>query len=163
MTTKDVIISTNIKLRNDGMPYSSAKAPDDRGVAVYFKKWNEDTRAYEDMCIACDTFDQVGCNLHAIGLSIEAMRGIDRWGCSELMNRAFAGFKALPEQGSVNVTYASPYEILEVMTGCPREVAYNAYRAAAKKYHPEGTNPNVDMFHQVTNAWEKLKTLHNWN
>jgi len=31
-----IVISTNIKVRLDGLPYSSQHAPDDPGVAVYF-------------------------------------------------------------------------------------------------------------------------------
>ncbi len=37
MNAKEIIISTNLKLRIDGFPYSNQRQPDDRGVAVYFK------------------------------------------------------------------------------------------------------------------------------
>src|ERR1700743_521400 len=89
---KDVIISTNLKLKLDGLPYSNQSEPTDRGVAVYFTKRINGTD--EPMCIAFDLFDKIGCNLYAIGSSIEAMRSMERWGCSEMLNRAFTGFKA---------------------------------------------------------------------
>src|SRR5690606_30813924 len=87
----DLIISTDSKFRKDGLPYSSQRQPDDRGVAVYFTYQNE------QKVIACDSFNKIGCNLWAIAKTIEAMRGIDRWGCSEIITKAFTGFTALPE------------------------------------------------------------------
>ena len=35
---KNIIISTNIPLRNDGLPRSSYRTPEDKGVVVYFTK-----------------------------------------------------------------------------------------------------------------------------
>ncbi len=53
------VISTNLQLRNDGMPYASRRAPDDPGVAVYF--------SYKDrpVCFACDRWDRVQDNMPA--------------------------------------------------------------------------------------------------
>src|SRR5512137_467519 len=33
----DVVISTNVPTRKDGLPYSGAREPDDHGAAVYFR------------------------------------------------------------------------------------------------------------------------------
>ena len=38
---KSIVISTNIVLRNDGLPRSGQKAPEDPGVAVYFEHEGE--------------------------------------------------------------------------------------------------------------------------
>ena len=79
----DLIISSNLKLRLDGLPYSNQRSPEDKGIAVYF------TFKGEQKVIACDTFDLIGCNLWAVAKTIEAMRGIDRWGCSQIIDKAF--------------------------------------------------------------------------
>ena len=77
------IISTNIPLRNDGLPYANFRKPDDRAAAVYF------TRRGKQMCFACDKWDQVHDNIYAIGKTIEALRGIERWGTGDMVEQAF--------------------------------------------------------------------------
>ena len=87
---RDPILSTNIPLRKDGYPYASAREPDDRGVAVYF------TYKGKPMVFACDKWQTTKENIKAIAKTIEAIRGIERWGSSEMMEQAFRGFEALP-------------------------------------------------------------------
>lgn len=88
------ILSSNVPLRNDGMPRANMPEPQDRGAAVYF------TYKDKDMVFACDKFINVRDNIYAIGKTIEALRGIERWGASDMMERAFRGFAALPEKAS---------------------------------------------------------------
>jgi hypothetical protein len=85
-----LVISTNIKLRRDGLPYANRREPTDKGVAVYFdyKK--------RPMCFACDRWDRIGDNIYAIAKTIEALRGIERWGSGSMVEQAFTGFVALP-------------------------------------------------------------------
>jgi hypothetical protein len=85
-----LVISTNVPLKADGSMRSD-REPVDPGVAVYF------VRDEKQVVFACDKFDLVRDNLQAIAKTIEAMRGIERWGASEMMERAFSGFKGLPE------------------------------------------------------------------
>lgn len=84
------VMSTNIPLKRDGMPYAGQKEPGDPGVAVYFE------RRGRLMVFACDKWDRVQDNMRAIQRTIEAMRDIERWGASEMMERAFQAFEALP-------------------------------------------------------------------
>jgi hypothetical protein len=141
------IISTNLKYKIDNTPYSNQREPDDKGVAIYFKYQGQ------DMAIACDSFDKVGCNIYAIGKTIEAMRGIERWGCSELLNKAFTGFKALPE--SASVTKENWWDILCCYQNASEEYIKACYRHLAKKYHPDtGAVKNSDMFIKVNQAYE---------
>lgn len=81
---RQIVLSTNIPLRNDGLPYASAKEPDDTGVAVYF------SYKQKSMCFGCDRFHYVKENIQAIAKTIEAIRGIERWGASDMMERAFS-------------------------------------------------------------------------
>ena len=85
-----IVISTNIALRRDGLPLASQRQPDDPGVAVYFlyKK--------RQMSFACDRWEKIEHNMQAIAKTIEALRGIARWGTGDMLEAAFTGFTALP-------------------------------------------------------------------
>jgi len=37
MGAKNIVLSTNIELRRDGLPYAKAKQPEDPGIAIYFQ------------------------------------------------------------------------------------------------------------------------------
>lgn len=144
---KEIIISTNIRLRNDGLPYSSQRAPEDRGVSVYFKYKKR------NMVFACDKFKLVGDNIHAIGKTIEALRGIERWGASDMLERAFTGFESLP--GPDHVVARSWRDVLEYYENDPQE-ANERYLIARAYAHPDkgGTE---DKFNEVQKAWEQCQ------
>lgn len=84
-----IVITSDLPTRNDGLPYANANCQDP-GIAVW---WVEKGR---EQVIACDRWNHVVFNLRAIDMSLEALRGLDRWGASEMVERAFAGFAALP-------------------------------------------------------------------
>jgi hypothetical protein len=107
LNASDVIISTNIPLRKDGMFYADWRMPADPGVAVYFK------RKGKPVCFACDKYSRIEWNVHAIGLTIQAMRQIERCGASDMMDRAFTGFAALPE------TTERPWRVVFDFEGTP--------------------------------------------
>ena len=54
---RNPVLSTNIELRRDGLPYANKRQPTDTGVAVYFE-WNG-----MPMCFACDKWDRVKDNI----------------------------------------------------------------------------------------------------
>ena len=83
-----VVISTNVPLSAEGKMRLD-REPIDGGVAVYFQRHGKAT------VIACDEFDFVRDNMTAIAKTIEAFRGIERWGASDMLERAFSGFTAL--------------------------------------------------------------------
>ena len=87
---RQTVLSSNAELRIDGLPYSNRRIPDDPAVAVYF------TYKKKQHCFACDDWDTVTDNVRAVGKTIEALRGIARWGTGDMMERAFQGFVALP-------------------------------------------------------------------
>jgi len=94
MGGSNVIISSNVPLRNDGLPRANCPEPSDPGIAVYF------TYRKKDMVFACDKYRRTWENVYAIAKTVEAIRGIERWGASDMMERAFRGFSALPERSS---------------------------------------------------------------
>lgn len=116
-----VVISSNVALRLDGIPRSGQPQPDDSGVAVYF------TIKKNPHVIACDRYFKVEHNLRAIAKTIEAQRGILRWG-AVTAEQIFAGFKALPNATPqfANVDEAQAW--LNSLGG---------YTAAVRRFHPD--------------------------
>lgn len=90
MEATNCILSTNLQLRRDGLPLANQRNPEDAGAAVYF------SYKKRGMVFACDRYARIEHNIYAIALTIEALRGIERWGASDMMERAFTGFTALP-------------------------------------------------------------------
>jgi hypothetical protein len=82
-----IAITSNLPTRNDGLPYNAGA--DDPGVAVY---WTERGR---ERVIACDRWRLAADNMRAIDMSLVAMRALDRFGASGMVERAFDGL-ALP-------------------------------------------------------------------
>lgn len=141
-----VILSTSIPLRNDGLPRANMR-PDggDPGVAVYFK------RAKKSMVFACDKYVDTCDNIYAIAKTIDAMRGIERWGASDMMERAFTGFTALPEKAST--PWRVVLEFADHQTVGITEVEAR-FRALAKKHHPD-TGGDRNMFEALVAAREQ--------
>lgn len=124
-----IILSTNVELRRDGYPYASAKAPDDPGVAVYFDYKGRAS------CIPCDKWDRVQDNLRAIEKTIDAMRGLARWGANDIVDRAFMAFEALPAPGTSNGQL--PHEILNIPEKADGDTIRAARAKLARLYHPD--------------------------
>ena len=86
VATEHIVITSNIPARRGDLTTS-----DDTGIAVWFIL-NGETRV-----MACDRWVSHGENLRAIGLSIEALRSLDRWGVADATANAMDGFRpALP-------------------------------------------------------------------
>jgi hypothetical protein len=85
-----LVICSDLPLKADATPRMD-RDPVDPGVAVYFQ------RNGSPVVFACDQYDVVRDNVLAIAKTIEALRGIERWGASDAMERAFRGFAALHE------------------------------------------------------------------
>lgn len=142
---KQPILSSNIPLKKDGLPYAGQKEPEDRGVAVYFMLYG---RQY---CFACDRWDKVGDNIQAARHTIAALRGIERWGTGDMLQAAFTGFAALPNP-------ENPYTVLGVKEGATQDEVNAAYRAKVKELHPDNGG-NADEFNKVINARVKLRNI----
>lgn len=142
-----VIVSSNLKLKNDGLPYSSQRPPEDTGVAVYF------TYKKSQRVIACDQYTKIESNLWAIGLSIQAMRAMTRYGCSDMLERMFTGFTALPESTEPTTWW----EILGVAKDSSSLFVQERYRELAKKYHPDTPFGSSEMMAKINTAYLQFK------
>lgn len=147
---KDIIISTNIPLKRDNTPYAVEygkwkNITDDTGIAVYFTLNNE------QKVICCDAYLCFDDNMQAIRKSIEALRGLDRWKCSDMINQAFTGFKALPEQTGG----AAWWDVLQCKQDASDEVIKAQYRRLAMDYHPDKNNGDNSKFIILQNAYQQ--------
>jgi hypothetical protein len=132
----DIIISTNVPLRLDGLPRSDQE-PSDPGVAVYWQKKGWPTMR----TMAIDQYRRVADNLAAIAATLEAMRAIERHGGATIPERAFLGFAALPERAS------QPWrEVLGFDNTNPdlQEIE-DRFRALAQVHHPDKGGDRVQF------------------
>lgn len=122
---EDIVISTNLPVRLDGLPASGRAQPDDPGAAVYWRN-GAGTR-----CMAIDRYDRVQDNLAAIAATLDAMRSIDRHGGATIMDRAFQGFVALPAPRAW-------WQVLELNGPNPTRAEIEAaHRRLISKHHPD--------------------------
>lgn len=126
------IVSSNLELRIDGMPRRDKGEPLDRGVAVYFELKGQ------QKVFACDTFTSVKANLRAIGLTIAALRSIELYGATVMLDRALHAFDALPAPKSC-------WEILELPPGSAADAIERAFKELAFKHHPDRGGSNAKM------------------
>lgn len=133
-----VVISSNLKTRQDGYPLANQAEPSDSGVAAYFQ------RKEKQMVFACDKWDRARDNIRAIGMTIDAIRGMERWGASEMMERTFAAFEALPAPKSWR-------DILGLGPQPSEEEINAAFRQKARSAHPDAGGSNA-MMTELTDA-----------
>lgn len=131
-----VVLSTNIPLRRDGLPRADWRQPADTGVAVYFRLKG---RA---MAMASDRWHSVEHNLWALAKTIEAQRGVTRWGAVEV-EQAFAGYAALPAPG--NLPAESCWTTLGIPAGSSLDAIESAFRERAKSAHPDRGGTSEEM------------------
>lgn len=127
---RNAVVSTNVPLRRDGLPLASAKRVDDPAAAAYF------THKGKQMCFACDRWDRIEDNIYAISKTIEAMRGIDRWGTGDMLDAAFSGFIAIPPPDDWRTALGHPETL---------DQAEAAYRARARVAHPDAGGSHEQM------------------
>lgn len=146
-----VVITSDVPTRQDGLPLSSGTC-DDPGVAVYFVH-----RGMERV-FACDRWDRPAANIRAIGLTIQALRSVERWAASGMVTRVFEGFAALPAGEMAPNPASTPqkrswrevfgwdlaraYDTCVIGRASTLQDVRIRYRKAMRKCHPDagGTN-----------------------
>lgn len=150
---RDLVVSSNIPVRKDGLFYTDwmNRRIDDPGVAIYFKYKGK------DVAMCCDQYLKIWENVYALGKSIEAMRALERYGVSEFLERAFTGFAELPP--IVSQTQKTEQTIWEILglNGKPLtlEDVKAAYREKAKVLHPDMPTGDADKFRELNSAYEQ--------
>jgi hypothetical protein len=145
----DPVVSTNVPLKRDGRPQAvewGKAIAGHPGVAIYFK------RKGKELCFACDCWNHVQDNMHAVTLTIAALRGIARWGTGDMMEAAFAGFRAIPEKTSG----LDPWEVLGLDRNIKltEDLVKSAFRLCAKDAHPDNQETGS------AEKWAQLREAH---
>lgn len=124
----DILISTNLELKLDGLPRSNQKEPADPGVAIYWKKRKD----AQHKVMAIDLYDTIADNLAAVAATLDAMRAIERHGGAVILERAFTGFSCLPAPNTWRAVMG-----LSDTIPCTLEGARMIYRRLSRTHHPD--------------------------
>lgn len=132
---KNLILSSNCTLGDD--------RPNDPGVVAYFQ-WQG-----VDLAVPCDRWSRVNHNVQAIALTIEAMRGMERWGAKHMIRAMFTGFKALPAPSK------SPWwDVMGIEASSPLSAIETRYKDLAKVRHPD-CGGSHEAFVELQNAFNE--------
>lgn len=137
---KTLVMSSNITL--------GVEAPADPGVVAYFT-WDG-----QAMAIPCDRWSKVEHNVQAIGLTIEAMRAMDRHGAKHMIRAMFRGFTALPAPGAGQRHWRT---VLGIGATDPVDVAAieALRRTLARQHHPDAPGGNADRMAEINAACDQ--------
>lgn len=147
MRARRLILSTNIRLREDGLPLASQSQPRDAGVAVYFELKGR------DLSFACDRWRKIEENMQAIRHTINALRGIARWGTGDMVDAAFSGFAQLP----AHVPPPPWYVVFCCEPQAPTADVVKLYRELAVAWHPDRNKGDDTRAKEINAAYEAFK------
>lgn len=149
---ESVIVSTNLKIKLDGLPAGNQSQPLDSGAAVYFTlRFARNGKWHERPCVlTCDKWIKVNDNLWAIGKDIEAQRARERWG-STSTEQAFQGYLAIPERCGGPAWWI----VLGIPSSAQRPDIEDAYRRKSKDCHPDMRNGSQAAFVELQTAFDQ--------
>lgn len=153
------------QIRQDGWPYANA-TPRSPGVIL-----NVETKKAGHLRFPCDTFESWQDNMRAIGLGLNSLRRVDRYGITR-RGEQYTGWKRLPPAGRA----PAPADAARVVTatagrGIQDDVveavllgpdfARQVYREALRHCHPDaGGDPQGDAFKRLQEAWAVVQKHH---
>lgn len=142
---REVVLSSNVALRRDGLPYSEQRRLDDPGVAVYFNLKKR------PLVMARDAYVSVAGNIRSLTLAVEAMRQLERHGGSTMMERAFTGFAAIAPPD-----WKKPWrEVFGVQPDWRGDITA-LYREKARNRHPDAGGSDTLMA-ELNVAYQEAK------
>lgn len=140
----DLVITANYShIRQDGLPYSGQRSPDDPAVAVYFQLDGE------PMVLPCDTYTDPAQNIAAIARALEHYRTLDRDGLSLTQGDIIIRLQ-LPEKTSAD----DWWDVLGVTASAEPPEIRRAYLRLLKKHHPDHTK-DFDWA-----QWDKIQSAY---
>lgn len=160
-------------IRIDGLLRPDAQKPDSPGVIITGDVWIPDGTfneqgaplgKYRPISFPCDKFFDWKDNLRAIALSLEALRKVDRYGVTK-SGEQYRGWTALPPAPSTDskmtedeaaIFIAGHSGVATVVVLKSRDGLESAYRAAARKLHPDAGGKDSD-FVRLGQAVELLR------
>jgi hypothetical protein len=141
----NVIVSSNMPTKSDGLPYADDRGIEDPGIAVYFdfKK--------KPRVMARDGFTSVAGNVRSLTLAIDGLRQLDRHGGSLMLERAFDGFLAIAPPD-----WKKPWrEVFGVKADWTGDIAA-LYRDKARNRHPDAGG-NDSLMAELNVAYQEAR------
>lgn len=144
-----VVLSSWLELRLDGKPRGDkARYPiPDPGVAVFFQLRGR------RMVLARDAYTTVADNTWGVLMALTYLRGLERHGGAEMMERSFEGFAALPSADMV-----ACFATLGVRADATEDEINAAFRDLARKAHPDTGGSTEAMTRLAAARDQALKT-----
>lgn len=142
----NIIVSSNMPTKSDGLPYADDRGVDDPGIAVYFdfKK--------KHLTMARDGFTSVAGNIRSLTLAIEGLRQLERHGGSVMLEKAFDGFLALAPPD-----WKKPWrEVFGVKADWQGDIAA-LYREKARNRHPD-VGGNDSLMAELNVAYQEARS-----
>lgn len=138
----DVLISSD-------MQAFSTTEPDDPGIALWFR-WKGSWR-----CIACDTYSSLTANLRAVGLTVESLRTMERYG-TQMLDQLMTGVavQALPAPGP-----KAWYVVLGVPESAPLNAIETVFRQLAAMHHPDTPGGSTERMAEINAAIAEARRL----
>jgi hypothetical protein len=142
---KDIVVSSNVPTRPDGLLYGDQRYVDDPGIAVYF------TFKKKKLVMARDGFVSIAGNLRSLGLAIEGLRQLERHGGSLMLERAFEGFLAITPPD-----WKKPWrEVFGIKPDWTGDIT-QLYRTKARTQHPDAGGSDTLMA-ELNVAYEEAR------
>jgi len=149
LNATDIVISTNVQVTKQGLlPGNGRLVYDNPGVAVYFKYRNKEA------VIACDNWKYLHENMRAVEKSLEAIRGLERWACTDIISQALGQHKALPPATGVIIAGFDAYKVLGIIPGLSKSMIKARYHELAKQLHPDKVTGDKEKFIELSKAFE---------
>src|SRR5262249_49747651 len=103
--------------------------------------------------MARDSYYDISQNLRSLALAIEHLRGLDRHGGSQMLERAFAGFTQLPPPNGAYQPETVDWKkelgldglMVDLEAADLLALCEARYRAKAKKAHPDQGGGDLEM------------------
>lgn len=132
-----LVLSSNCSLGMTSAP--------DPGVVAYgiYEK--------QQVAIPCDRWTTVAGNVRAIAKTIEAMRGMERWGAKQMIRAMFQGFTALPGATAGQRDWRTVFD-LSVHSHINKDMIMARYRALAADRHPDKPGGSTEAMAELNIA-----------
>jgi hypothetical protein len=151
------------QIRNDGWPRSNVN-PSGPGIIISFRT------PQGPLSFPCDRFDTFDDNMRAIGLSLQALRAVDRYGVTKRAEQ-YQGWKQIGAPTPAAPVFANNIEAAAFINSHAGSAAVPhwmsliefptvrqvAYREAAKRLHPDSSAGDHELFVKLQQAMEMLE------
>jgi hypothetical protein len=141
----NIVVSSNIPVKSDGLPYAESRLIEEPGIAVYFDFKNK------SLVMARDGFTSPAGNIRSLTLAIEGLRQLERHGGSVMLERAFTGFIAIAPPD-----WKKPWrQVFGIKPDWSGDIAA-LYREKARNRHPDAGGADTIMA-ELNVAYEEAK------